>query len=205
MLAKYNLPYTEKDIIQNPAFRWEMETKSGQPLSPCVEINGKMLADISGEEVEKYLIENKLVQPSDADAGVPINAPCANEQHDSAVEAEFVESLKCCNVKESTSNAEWSTRRRTLNRFNALTRLTLQLAMKFFAALRLAKDKAEAVSLGWNWRCSLCRRGRLRRSHLLRHLGANIRHEKGRRNAGAKYRLRRRRENLQPAGRRESR
>ncbi len=35
VLAKYNLPYTEKDIIQNPAFRWEMETKSGQPLSPC--------------------------------------------------------------------------------------------------------------------------------------------------------------------------
>jgi glutaredoxin-related protein len=24
VLAKYNLAYTEKDIIQNPAFRWEM-------------------------------------------------------------------------------------------------------------------------------------------------------------------------------------
>jgi hypothetical protein len=36
VLAKYKLPYTEKDIIQNPAFRWEMETKSGQPLSPSV-------------------------------------------------------------------------------------------------------------------------------------------------------------------------
>ena len=72
VLAKYNLPYTEKDIIQNPAFRWEMETKSGQPLSPCVEINDKMLADISGEEVEEYLIQNQLVQPSGADAGVPV-------------------------------------------------------------------------------------------------------------------------------------
>lgn len=82
VLAKYNLPYTEKDIIQNPAFRWEMETKSGQPLSPCVEIDGKMLADISGEEVEQYLIENNLVQASSADAGVPLNAPCANEQHE---------------------------------------------------------------------------------------------------------------------------
>ena len=85
VFAKYNLPYTEKDIIQNPAFRWEMETKSGQPLSPCVEINDKMLADVSGEEVEQYLMENKLVQPNAADAGVPINAPCAPEQHDSAV------------------------------------------------------------------------------------------------------------------------
>ena len=85
VLAKYNLPYTEKDIIQNPAFRWEMETKSGQPLSPCVEINGTMLADVSGEEVEQYLIDNNLVQASDAATDVPTNAPCATEQHEGAV------------------------------------------------------------------------------------------------------------------------
>src|SRR6266480_4357378 len=85
VLAKYNLKYTEKDIIQNPAFRWEMETKSGQPLSPCVEIDGKMLADVSGEDVEKYLIDNKIVQPSDTEAGVPLNAPCATEQHEAEV------------------------------------------------------------------------------------------------------------------------
>ncbi len=76
VLTKYNLPYTEKDIIQNPAFRWE---------SPCIEINGHMLADISGEEVERYLIDNKLVQPSDAATDVPTNAPCANEQHEGVV------------------------------------------------------------------------------------------------------------------------
>src|SRR6266566_2759857 len=57
VLEKYHLKYTEKDIIQNPAFRWEMETKSGQPLSPCVEIDGQTLADVSGEEVERYLID----------------------------------------------------------------------------------------------------------------------------------------------------
>jgi len=85
VLAKYNVPYTEKDIIQNPAFRWEMETKSGQPLSPCVEINGHMLADISGEEVEHYLVENKLVEASDATTDVPTNAACANEQHEGVV------------------------------------------------------------------------------------------------------------------------
>ena len=85
VLAKYNLPFNEKDIIQNPAFRWEMETKSGQPLSPCVEVNGEMLADISGEELEQYLVQNGIVQPSDADAGVPPNAPCAHEQHESPV------------------------------------------------------------------------------------------------------------------------
>ena len=86
VLAKYDLPYTEKDIIQNPAFRWEMETKSGQPLSPCIEINGEMLSDVSGEEVEQYLVENKLVQPSEATTEVPTNAPCASEQHGSPVD-----------------------------------------------------------------------------------------------------------------------
>lgn len=85
VLAKYDLPYTEKDIIQNPAFRWEMETKSGQPLSPCVEINGEMLSDVSGEEVEEYLIDHRLVQPSAAETAVPTNAPCASEQHPAEV------------------------------------------------------------------------------------------------------------------------
>ncbi len=89
VLHKYDLPFTEKDIIQNPAFRWEMETKSGQPLSPCVEVNGEMLADVSGDEVEQYLVGKKFVQPSSEDAGVPTNAPCATEQHDSPVTMRF--------------------------------------------------------------------------------------------------------------------
>ena len=84
VLAKYNLQYTEKDIIQNPAFRWEMEQKSGQPLSPCIEINGVMLADISGEEVEQYLVENHLIQASSSPTEVAINAPCPPEQHEAA-------------------------------------------------------------------------------------------------------------------------
>ncbi|MDQ6623097.1 MAG: glutaredoxin [Verrucomicrobiota bacterium] len=91
VLAKYNLEFTEKDIIQNPAFRWEMETKSGQPLSPCVEVNGEMLPDVSGEEVEEYLVEHKLVQASADEPAVPINAPCPPEQHEhaSAVHLKF--------------------------------------------------------------------------------------------------------------------
>ena len=32
--------------------------ESGQPLSPCVEIDGKMLADISGEEVEAWTFQH---------------------------------------------------------------------------------------------------------------------------------------------------
>jgi monothiol glutaredoxin len=81
VLGKYNLAYTEKDIIQNPAFRWEMEQKSGQPLSPCVEVNGEMLPDISGDELEHYLVTNSLVSLDAAPAGVPTNAPCSDDQH----------------------------------------------------------------------------------------------------------------------------
>ena len=81
ILRKYDLPFEEKDIIQNPAFRWEMEQKSGQPLSPCVEVNGTMLPDISGEEVERYMIENNLIQPSEAAPDAPIDRACSDEQH----------------------------------------------------------------------------------------------------------------------------
>jgi monothiol glutaredoxin len=81
ILAKYSLPYTEKDIIQNPAFRFEMEQRSGQPLSPCVEINGVMLPDISGEEVERYMLEKGIVSANEVKTDIPLNAPCTDAQH----------------------------------------------------------------------------------------------------------------------------
>lgn len=81
IFRKYSLPYEEKDIIKNPAFRWEMEQKSGQPLSPCVEINGTMLADISGEEVETWMIANGIIAPNDAEPDAPIDSACTDAQH----------------------------------------------------------------------------------------------------------------------------
>jgi len=82
VLKKYDLPYTEKDIIQNPAFRWEMEQKSGQPLSPCVEVNGEMIADISGEELEQWLLREGLVGTTDKSTSVPLNAACSDAEHE---------------------------------------------------------------------------------------------------------------------------
>src|ERR1700733_3134567 len=82
VFKKYSLPYEEKDIIQNPAFRWEMEQKSGQPLSPCVEVNGTMLADISGEELERYMLQEGLVGTSDKATNVPLNAACSDAEHE---------------------------------------------------------------------------------------------------------------------------
>jgi glutaredoxin-related protein len=78
VLRKYDLPFEDRDVINDPAQRQEMNEKSGQPLSPCVEVNGHMLADVSGSEVEAYLVEQRLVEPSDRPLDVPIDEPCAN-------------------------------------------------------------------------------------------------------------------------------
>jgi len=54
-LLRYNLPYEDKNI-HIPEIYAEMVQKSGQPLSPCVEIDGEMLADIDGDELEEHLL-----------------------------------------------------------------------------------------------------------------------------------------------------
>lgn len=81
VLAKYDLPYTEKDIILNPDYRFEMEQLSGQPLSPCVVVNGVMLPDLSGEELERYMLANGIVGESPKTTDVPLNSACSDEEH----------------------------------------------------------------------------------------------------------------------------
>src|SRR5215470_10608688 len=84
VLRKYDLPYEDRDIINDPVQRQEMIEKSGQMLSPCVEVNGKMLADISGDEVEAYLLANGLVQATERQADAPTNQPCASHEPEPA-------------------------------------------------------------------------------------------------------------------------
>ena len=57
-----------------------MVEKSGQALSPCVEVDGVMLADVSGEEVENYLLSNELVKSNNEIPDAPIDAPCTDEE-----------------------------------------------------------------------------------------------------------------------------
>jgi glutaredoxin len=84
VLRKYDLPFEDRDIINDPLQRQEMIEKSGQMLSPCVEINGQMLPDISGEEVEAWMLANKIVSSNDRTPDAPINQPCAHEMPQSA-------------------------------------------------------------------------------------------------------------------------
>ncbi len=81
IMRKHSLEFEDIDIINNRANYEEMVRKSAQPLSPCVEIDGVMLADISGEEVENYMLANNLVQVNAAAAGVATNAGCSDEEH----------------------------------------------------------------------------------------------------------------------------
>jgi monothiol glutaredoxin len=81
VFKKYGLEYEDIDIINHRENYAEMVRKSGQPLSPCVEIDGVMLADISGEEVEQYMLSKGLVQPTNAEADAPTNASCTDAEH----------------------------------------------------------------------------------------------------------------------------
>ena len=84
IMRKYDLPFEDRDIINDAAHRQEMIEKSGQMLSPCVEVNGRMLPDISGEEVEAYLLANNLVANNDRTPDAPTNQPCAHEMPQAA-------------------------------------------------------------------------------------------------------------------------
>jgi monothiol glutaredoxin len=84
IMRKYNLNYEDRDIINNPLQRQEMIMKSGQMLSPCVEIDGHMLPDISGEEVEAYMLSKGLVTENSIQPDAPTNQPCAHELPQSA-------------------------------------------------------------------------------------------------------------------------
>lgn len=79
VLRKYDLPYEDRDIINDPTQRQEMIEKSGQMLSPCVEVDGQMLADISGEELEAWMLSRNIVAPNSRATDAPTNQPCAHE------------------------------------------------------------------------------------------------------------------------------
>ena len=88
ILRKYGLGFEDCDIFNNPDVYAEMVRKSGQPLSPCVEIDGVMLADVSGEEVENYLLANNLVQPNGTAPEAPISTGCSTEAEQARLSGE---------------------------------------------------------------------------------------------------------------------
>ena len=47
-----------------------------------MEIDGIMLADVSGEEVEAYMLSNSLVSATDQAAAAPTDRGCSDEEHE---------------------------------------------------------------------------------------------------------------------------
>ena len=60
VFARHGLDYEEK-LISEPENYAEMVARSGQPLSPCVEINDVMLPDVGSVEIEEYWVKESLV------------------------------------------------------------------------------------------------------------------------------------------------
>jgi glutaredoxin len=76
IMQKYNLEFEDRDIINDQVQFQEMVEKSGQTLSPCVEINGEMVADVSGDEVEVFLVQKKLIEKKEENLEVPTDSAC---------------------------------------------------------------------------------------------------------------------------------
>ena len=61
VLDRAGLQYEELDITSDRKSFEEMVAKSRQYASPCVEINGVMLVDVGGAEVEAWLRQRGLL------------------------------------------------------------------------------------------------------------------------------------------------
>ncbi len=80
IFRKYSLPCEEKDIRNHPENYAEMVRKSRQRLAPCVEIDGVMLTDVSGEDVENYLLSHQFVEPREKETEYVFQAPPREEE-----------------------------------------------------------------------------------------------------------------------------
>ena len=87
VFEKYGLAYDDLDIINNSGNFQEMVEKTGQTLQPCIQIDDAMLVDVDGDEVEAYLLQEKIVAPNNTQVGVATNSACSDEEHDAMRQA----------------------------------------------------------------------------------------------------------------------
>ena len=81
VLAKYGVEYEERQIHIPENFQ-EMVEKTGQSNQPCVQLaENLILADISGEELQEYLMEHGH-DHVDTDDSVPLDQSCTDAEHD---------------------------------------------------------------------------------------------------------------------------
>jgi monothiol glutaredoxin len=64
VLEKHGLAYEPRDVSRDSMAFAEMVRRTGQTHTPCVDIDGVMLADVSGQEVEDFLLSHELIKPA---------------------------------------------------------------------------------------------------------------------------------------------
>ena len=94
VLAKCGIEYQEKQI--NIAENYEeMIEKTGQPLQPCVQLGDEvMLVDVSGEELEAYLVDFGLESTTEISDNIPLNAPCTDEEERAKLNKTVVQTIR---------------------------------------------------------------------------------------------------------------
>lgn len=60
-LNELAVPFELRNVTTHPQFAKEVEAKSGKCISPTLEIDGKIVADASVEDVAKALEEKGIV------------------------------------------------------------------------------------------------------------------------------------------------
>ena len=80
VLGKYGIEYEERQI-HDPVHFQEMVEKTKQTNQPCVQMDEDyILTDISGEELETYLVTNGYEYKDDI-SDVPLDKSCTDEEH----------------------------------------------------------------------------------------------------------------------------
>lgn len=60
-LKKHDLSYDARDVIAYQRYYDELVELTNQSMAPCVQVDGNMLVDTSGEELEAWLVEKGYV------------------------------------------------------------------------------------------------------------------------------------------------
>ena len=61
VLKKHQIQFNLIDVSSDIDAYREMVEKTGQHMTPCVCINGHMLVDVGGSEVEEWLVNSSLM------------------------------------------------------------------------------------------------------------------------------------------------
>ncbi len=91
VMERHGLDYEDRDIINEPDHFYEMVRLTGQQLQPCVRVGDVMLADVSGEELEAWLVSNGVVDAATDDGDVALDQGCEDHSEGAVIVSDLSE------------------------------------------------------------------------------------------------------------------